>query len=131
MKLALLGADADSLALAAAAIAVGHEISWQGDLAGADRSRFSWLTAEDRGEQWEDLHDPGRADAVIVGRGSAGQDLRARQVQELVKLGRPLLSVHPLFDSVLTYFEVDLARGESHAVVEHFNPLVESPMAAA
>lgn len=131
MKLALLGADRESLALASAAIAGGHEVSWQGDLADAPRDQHAWLTDADQGERWEDLFDPAVADAVIVGRGAANQDLRARQVLELVKLGRPLLAVHPLFDSVLTYFEVDLARGESGAVLEHFNPLAESAVAGA
>ncbi len=131
MKLALLGADPESLALAEAAVAAGHEITWQGDLGAAIRNELAWMAGEDRGDQWEDLLDPSCADAIFVGRGAASQDLRARQVQELTKLGRPLLVVHPLFESVLTYFEIDLTRGESGGVLEHFNPLAESPAAAA
>jgi len=115
MKLALLGGDRDCLALAAAAADAGHEIVWR----------------ENAEASWEDLFDPDVADGILVGREGASQDLRARQVQELVKLGRPVLTVHPLFDSVLTYFEVDLTRGESGAVVMHFNPLAESAAACA
>ena len=126
MKFALLGADSDSLPLADAAVAAGHEIAWQGDLGGAPAGARAWFTGGDDGEQWEDLFDPATADAIIVGAGPGGGDLRARQVQELVRLGRPLLVVHPLFDSVLTYFEVDMARGESGAVVQHYNPLASA-----
>jgi hypothetical protein len=75
------------------------------------------------------LFDPATAEAVIVGRGEAPEELRARQVQELVKLGRPALAIHPLFDSVLSYFEVDMARGESGCVLDHYNPLAEVPVA--
>ena len=131
MRLALLGGDAESLALAEAAVVAGHEIAWHGDLGVSDRKGRTWLVGSDRGDEWEDLFDPATADAVIVGRGAAAEDLRARQVQELVKLGRPVLAVHPLFTSVLTYFEIDMARGESGCLVEHFNPLVESPAAGS
>jgi hypothetical protein len=124
MKFALLGADAESLALGDAAAAAGHEIVWCGDLAGAQPSDHSWLRGEDRSQQWEDLHDAELCDGILVGRGAADQDLRARQVQELAKHGRPLLCTFPLFESVLTFFEIDLARAEGGGVLHHFNPLV-------
>ena len=118
MKFALLGADAESLLLAEAAIAAGHSIDWRGDVA-----------LGDQGDQWEALLDRQAADGVIVGRGSVDSDLRGKQVAELVKLGRPVLATFPIVDSVLAFFEIDMARGESGAVVRHFNPLVESPTA--
>lgn len=125
MNFALLGADDESLALVAAAIAAGNELTWQGDLADLPSPAGTALGSQDRGEDWEDLFDPSLADGVIVGRGSASAEMRARQIQELVKQGRPLLVVFPLFDSVLTFFEVDMARGESGAVLQHYNPLVD------
>lgn len=122
MKLALLGSDAESLALAEAALVSGHELVWQGDLANADRAGRPWLAA-DQGEQWEDLLDRGLADGIIVGRGATDPELRLRQVQDLAKQGRAMLTTFPLFDSVLSYFEVDMARGEGGAVISYFNPL--------
>jgi hypothetical protein len=77
MRFALLGADADTLPLAAAAVAAGHELAWQGDLSLADRGEFPWLAAVDEAEQWEDLLIAETADAILVGRGTAGDDLRA------------------------------------------------------
>ncbi len=131
MRFALLGADADTLPLAAAAVAAGHELAWQGDLSLADRGEFPWLAAVDEAEQWEDLLIAETADAILVGRGTAGDDLRARQVQELARLGRPLLASFPLFDSVLTYFEVDMSRTEGEALLQYYNPLREAPALAA
>lgn len=113
MKLALLAADAESLALAGAAVAAGHAIVWREDAHDADAAA------------WEDLYDPATADAAIVGAGGESEDLRARQVQELTKVGWPLLVVQPVVSSVISYFEIDMARTESGAVLLHYNPLVE------
>jgi hypothetical protein len=116
MKFALLGDDPESRALANAAAAAGHEIGWHD-------------VSEDPlpGGAWEALFDPATADAILVGAGPP--DLRARQVQELAKQGRPLLVVHPIGPSVISYFEIDMARTESGAIVEHFNPLIEAECA--
>jgi hypothetical protein len=114
MRFALLGADPESLALADAAEAAGHAIVWREE---PEPSADS--TA------WEALLDDELCDAVIIGT-SATPDLRARQIQELTKQGRPLLTVHPVVPSVITYFEIDMARTESRALLQHFNPLVES-----
>ena len=131
MRFALLGADAESLPLAAAAVAAGHELAWQGDLSLADREQFPWLAAVDEAEEWEDLLIAETADAILIGRGTAGDDLRARQVQELARLGRPMLVTFPLFSSVLTYFEVDMSRTEGGALLQYYNPLREAPALAA
>lgn len=122
MKFALLGADRESVLLASAAVAAGHELAWCGDLGAMDVRGFPWALP-DRGEQWEDLHDDSVSEAVIAGRGAVDEATRSRRLQELVRQGRPVLATFPLFDSVLSCFEVDMARGESGAVVRHFNPL--------
>jgi hypothetical protein len=129
MKLALLGADVESLRLAEAAVAAGHEIVWQAD-SGVEDPAASWAGPHAAGGPWEALLDPQTADAVIIGHGPGGDELRAHQVQELARLDRPMLVTFPLFSSVLTYFEVDMARTESGAIVQHFNPLTESPALA-
>jgi hypothetical protein len=112
MRFALLGADAESQNLAAAATAAGHALVW--DDAGRDSST-----------EWEELLDAEAADAIIVGAGGDQPDLRARQIQDLAKQGRPLLTVHPVVPSVISFFEIDMARTESGALVQHFNPLVD------
>jgi hypothetical protein len=125
MKLALLGADVESLRLAEAAVAAGHEIAWQGD-AGETEPSGSWTGPHGPAAPWEALLDQETADAVIIGHGPGSDELRAHQVQELVRLDRPVLVTFPLFSSVLTYFEIDMARTESGAILQHFNPLVEA-----
>lgn len=123
MRLALLGADTESLALARAAEAAGHSIVWCGDFAG--ESLPSGWPAEDRGDVWEGLLDGEEVEAAIVGRGAVEQAVRSEQVSQLVKSGVPTLASFPLIDSVLAYYEIDMARGESGAVLQHYNPLTE------
>jgi hypothetical protein len=120
MKLALLAAatDADARALVDAARAADHDVSWREDASPPEPTA------------WEALLDPETADAVIVGAAAGDPDVRVRQIQELVKFGRPALAVHPVVPSVISYFEIDMARGESGSVVQHFNPLVEAPAVA-
>ena len=117
LKFALLGADAESRALGDAARAAGHTLAWE-----------EAVPTDSGDSSWEALFDDEIADAVLVGAGGADPDFRARQVLDLVKLGRPVLAAHPLVPSVISYFEIDMARGESGAVLHHFNPLVESPL---
>ncbi len=124
MKLALLGTDAESLALAQAAEVAGHAIVWYGDATGDYPAQPSWL-GEESEETWEVLLDGSVADAVIVGRGRASAELRGEQVQQLAKYGVRVLTTFPLIDSVLAYYEIDMARTESHAVLQHYNPLTE------
>jgi hypothetical protein len=119
MRLALLGADAESQSLAAAATAAGHVLVW--DDTGRDSTTASGSASNGA---WEELLDSEAADAIIVGAGGAAPDLRARQIQDLAKQGRPMLTVHPVVPSVISFFEIDMARTESGAIVRHYNPLV-------
>ncbi|NOY41364.1 MAG: hypothetical protein GXP26_05955 [Planctomycetes bacterium] len=130
MNFALLGTDRESLLLAQAALAAGHEIVWCGDLAGSEDSsallqELLGSDAEDLGDQWEALYDLDACDAMIVGRGAAPGDLRADQINQLVKNGVAVLATFPVVDSVLAFYEIDMARNESGAVLHHYNPLVE------
>jgi hypothetical protein len=126
MKFALLGVDVESLRLAEAAIAAGHEVAATAERTDMPSPAAVWAAAAPADAQaWEALLDSETADAVIIGSGAGNEESRARQVQELARLGRPILLTFPLFSSVLTYFEVDMVRTESEALLEHFNPLVE------
>ena len=130
MKLAVLGSDPDILRLVAAAVAQGHELVWLGDVRPADERAMARFIPrlDDRAAQWELLLDRNIADAVLVGRGTAGDELRAEQLKRLAAEAVPLLVVHPVTESVLTYYELDMVRRETGAVLHHFNPVVRHPI---
>jgi hypothetical protein len=131
MKLAILGTDSDILQLAAAARSERHEIVWLGDVRTQDAAPLYSIAPGmvDRGSEWELLLDRAIADAVLIGRGAASNELRAERVKRLATEGMPLVIVHPAFESVLTYYEVDMIRRETGAIVQHFNPLMGHPVA--
>ena len=126
MKIALLGADEESLLLATAALNLGHSIVWSGDVASAQRDyRLPWLQQPDQQQRWEALLDNDLCDAVVMGRGEAPLELRQEQLNQLVKNGIALVTTFPLLPSVLSYYEIDMGRNESGSLLRHFNPLVE------
>lgn len=129
MKLAILGTDSDILELAAAARRQQHEIVWIGDVRPGDAHSCAELTAAaaDRGAEWELLLDRSIADAVLVGKGTATAVLRAEQLKRLAAEAVPVLIAHPAFDSVLPYYELDMTRRETGAIVQHYNPLAGHP----
>ena len=131
MNFAILGTDPDILLLAAAARNAGHKIVWLGDVRREDEAAIGRPAGNlaDRASEWELLLDRKLADGVFVGRGTANDDLRAEQLKRLVAEAMPLLIVHPILESVLPYYEIDMARRETSAVVQHFNPLVDLPVA--
>lgn len=132
MKFAILGTDSDILQLTAAALNAGHEIVWLGDVRPDDVAAAKQFVADpaDRSPEWELLLDRGTAGGVLVGRGTALGALRAEQLKRLAVEGVPLLVVHPVLDSVLPYYEIDMARRETGAVVQHFNRVANHPAAA-
>lgn len=124
MKIALLGADSESIELTQAAVQAGHAVVWCGDLTDTCPLSTDW-PQEDRADVWEALLDGDAVDAVIVGRGGADSNVRSQQLSQLVKSGVPTLTSFPLVDSVLSYYEIDMSRGESGSVLQHYNPLTE------
>ena len=128
MKLAVLGTDRDLLALAEAALAAGHSIVWLGDIRPQDSETARRLVPGlEPSVDWESLLDHGLVDAVLVGRGTVSDDLKAEQLKRFVTDAVPTLVVHPATLSVLTFYELDMGRRESHAVVRQYNPLVGNP----
>jgi hypothetical protein len=130
MKLAILGTDSYILHLASAARLAEHEIVWLGDVRAQDVAAIGSLAAGlvDRAAEWELLLDRGIADAVLAGTGTSTSELRAERIKRLAAEGVPLLVVQPAFDSVLPYYEVDMIRRESGAIVQHYNPLMGHPL---
>ena len=125
MKLAILGADSTTLEVARTAAATAeHEVVWLADLGSAPSELAGQLQqvaprARVAGT-WEDLLDPKLVDAVVVASGD--EDLRAAQLRTLVQVGIPLLIAHPVVDSMLIYFELDMIRRETHSVMVPYLP---------
>ncbi len=130
MRFAVLGTDPDILALVAAAKSLGHEIAWLGDVRPADAARLASLVPSlpVPSADWEMLLDQATVDAVLVGRGLATAELRAEQLKRLATDAVPMLVVHPICDSVLTYYEVDMIRRETRGLVQHYNPFADHPI---
>jgi predicted dehydrogenase len=66
-------------------------------------------------EVWEALLDSQAFDAVVVARG-VDEDRRAEQLRKLIQVGMPLLVSHPVVDSMLVYYELDMIRRETGCV---------------
>jgi hypothetical protein len=115
-----------------AAVSKGHEIAWLGDVRAEDAGPIRTLAPhlEDRAARWELLLDQAIADAVIVGQGAANSELRAEQLKRLATEAVPVLVVHPLNDLVLTYYELDMIRRETGALLQHYNPVASHPVLA-
>ncbi len=63
---------------------------------------------------WETLLDDTQIDAVIVARGS-DHDLRTEQLRKLAQIEKLTLASHPVVDSMLDYYELDMIRRETDA----------------
>ncbi len=65
---------------------------------------------------WESLLETSQVDAVIVARGPDA-DLRAEQLRKLVQVEQAALVAHPVVDSMLVYYELDMIRRDTDAVI--------------
>jgi hypothetical protein len=126
MKFAILGTDPDILQLVAAARQERHEFTWVGDVRATDAQKLGQSVTDlsDRSSTWELLLDRGIVDGVLIGRGQAPSELRAEQLKRLAAEAVPMLVVHPVFESVLPYYEIDMVRREAGGLIQHFNPSV-------
>lgn len=117
MRFALLGIDPDSLALAlAAARATEHQLVWAHELGDGEAAVRAAAPGVQIAEYWEGLLDGSLADVVIVGR-AVDQELRAEQLRKLAQASVPLLASHPVVDSMLLYYELDMIRQENHTLL--------------
>ena len=123
MRFALLGSDPDALALAAAAAESGrHELTCLVEVAESDAAALRSLAPRVREERaWESLLTDEAADAVIVA-ADPDEDRRAEQLRKLIQERKPLLIVHPVFPSMLLYYELDMIRRETGCVVQPYLP---------
>ena len=132
MQLALLGDDDELIPLAAAAVALGHELVWVGERTQTAQLRALAPRAV-YGESWESLLNYPQLDGVLIGRagpdGRAGnEELRAEQLRKLVQADVHTLVVHPVAPSMLLYYELDMIRREAHGVLQHYTPGAGHPL---
>ncbi|MDX1943778.1 MAG: hypothetical protein SFU86_00100 [Pirellulaceae bacterium] len=125
MKLALLGADDEALALVAAAQKMGHDLVAAFDVGQFRKPLLGLEPGVRLDEQWESLLLGGRADAVIVARGLAGlaattgigdEERRADQLRKLAQAGIPLVVLCPACEAIVG-FEIDMIRRDCGGVI--------------
>ncbi len=93
------------------------------------RSCADWAQmapAASTADSWDALLGNSQIDAFVVSR-SANDDARADQLRTLVQTGVPLLVSHPVHDSMLIYYELDMIRQETDPVIVPYVPQVWHP----
>jgi predicted dehydrogenase len=119
VRIAFLGADADTRGLVRAADASRYFIvagSCEIESQGLDADPAPVLLPFPRFESWEWMLDQDVVDCVVVARGS-DQDHRAEQLRKLIQIGMPVLVAHPVVDSMLVYYELDMIRRDTSSLV--------------
>ena len=129
MRIALLGADDVTLAVAAAALRSGqHQIVQAADV----ESRAAELARQFPGiridDDWERLLDSTAIDAVLVAAGPP--EVRVEQLRRLIQLAIPSLVSHPISLSMLEYYELEMIRRETACPVLAYLPARWYPAAA-
>lgn len=77
-------------------------------------------------DSWESLLDLQQFDAVVVARAD-DEDRRSEQLRKLIQAEVPVLVSHPVVDSMLVYYELDMIRRETHSSVVPNLPLRRHP----
>ncbi len=116
MRFALLGIDDATRRLAQAATDAGHELAAVADATAADVANHrDGLHGVAILDDWQRLLEGATCDAVIVAAGP--EDRRLDQLRVLIQAAVPLLVSHPVVDSMLAYFELDMYRQGSGSVL--------------
>ncbi len=124
MKLAILGGDRQTLSIARTIAADDRDqlVACVETEAGPLAANFAALRLPGGPlDHWEALLDSTRVDAVVVGY-DADEDRRAEQLRKFVQVGIPTLVAHPLFISMLVYYELDMVRREAGTVLVPYLP---------
>lgn len=129
MRIALLGADDVTLAVAAAAVRIGRDQIVQ---AAAVEDHGNQLLKLIPGIQiddaWERLLDSNAIDAVLV---AADQpSVRVEQLRRLIQLGIPTLVSHPICLSMLDCYELEMIRRETGCAIVPYLPARWHPAAS-
>jgi predicted dehydrogenase len=124
MKLAILGADRETLAIARSIVSDdAHQLVGCLEIGTGPIAAELIAMRPARGvvDNWEALLDSTWLDAVVVG-SDPDEDRRAEQLRKFAQVGIPTLVVHPLFISTLVYYELDMVRREAGAVMLPYLP---------
>jgi len=124
MDFALLGVDADSLALARAAVRLGHRLTMAAEVTAAESVVRELAPAAHLAPEWESLSG-GIVPAIIVAGGDG--EARARQLGKLAAEQIALLIVHPAHSSLLFHFELEMIRRDSGSVLLPYAPALWHP----
>jgi hypothetical protein len=126
MKLALLGADDETLDLIRwAVLAGGHQLVAAYDVGARSADIAAIAPADQLGGDWESLVLGTQADAVIVARSMAGlaattgiadDERRAEQFRKLAQAAIPLLVVCPASEAIVG-FEIEMIRRDAGGVI--------------
>ena len=126
MLLALLGLDDQTLAIAAAAgRGAGHRVALACDLPPDGIARLAAVGISGfETAPWESLMIGGRFDAVVIASAidDAEEELRTEQLRKLVQEGVPMLVAHPVLNSMLGCYEIDMIRRESQCIMLPYLP---------
>jgi hypothetical protein len=137
MKIALIGADDESLELVRWGIERGrHELVSAYD-SDSHAAKLRAMAPQMRlNESWEGLVLGSAADAVIVGRGgkqaavAAGIDFaerRANQLRKLVQAAVPMIVVCPACEAIIG-FEIEMIRRDTKGIIIPYVPFASHPM---
>jgi hypothetical protein len=139
MKFAILGADDETLQLAAEAVLrQGHQLVAAFDCGQFADSLRELATSIRLNDDWESLLVGSSCQAVIVGRGQAGlsretgipdEERRADQFRKLAQEGVPLLLAHPACEAIVG-FEIEMIRRASGGVMVPWIPGERHPLLA-
>jgi hypothetical protein len=136
MKLALIGADEDALALAAwAVVQGGHDLVAAYDSEACSRQLQAIVPRVALSENWEELFLESSADAVIVGRGGKEAaaranidpaERRADQLRKLVQAAVPMIVGCPACEAIVG-FEIEMIRRDTQSILVPFVPGASQP----
>jgi len=136
MKLAMIGADEDALALAAwAVVQGGHELVAAYDSEACRRQLHAIAPRVAVSENWEELFLESSADAVIIGRGGKEAaaranidpaERRADQLRKLVQAAVPMIVVCPACEAIVG-FEIEMIRRDTRSILVPFVPGASPP----
>jgi predicted dehydrogenase len=127
IRVGLLGVDAATAAIARAVVESRRfELAGVCEVAGASdgeepRSLLQPFGHLRRFGAWETLLDGQQVDVVVVAR-SGDDDLRAEQLRKLVQTGMPVLAAHPVLDSMLDCYELDMIRRDTGSLIVPYLP---------
>lgn len=122
MNFALLGNDPDAVALALAVTRRNDQaLVWGYGLGASEAAVRAAAPGLRVAGEWEELLAGSVGDVVIVA-AAVEQDAREDQLRKLAQAAVPMIVSHPVVESMLVYYELDMIRRENGAVILPYLP---------